>query len=197
VFAQEIGPGDTVLDVGANEGYFSVIAGLLVGAAGKVVSVEPQARLRDIIEINMRLNGITWSALVPKAVGGNSGELRKLHLYSRFNTGMSSMVRKYRSSTATEVVEFISFDDLLSTAAVSTIDFLKVDVEGFEHEVVQAALPLLRAQKIRKLYLDYHARLLLGRGIEPREIHTSIMGAGMRIKRKESENFTGYILYEC
>lgn len=196
VFAQEIAPGDTVIDVGANEGYFSVVAGLIVGPAGKVISVEPQARLRDIIEINMRLNGVTWHSLVPKAVGGKSGEQRKLHLYSRFNTGMSSIVRKYHSSIATEVIEFISFDDLLRTTGTAKVHFLKVDVEGFEDEVVISLLPMLRSGHIAKLYLDYHARLLTERGLNPAEINSAILDSGMQIKRRESVDFTGYVLYE-
>ena len=41
-----LGPGDTVVDVGANEGYFSVVASRRVGSTGRVIAIEPQARLQ-------------------------------------------------------------------------------------------------------------------------------------------------------
>src|SRR4051812_38970298 len=51
-------PGGVFVDVGANEGYFSAIAARLVGPTGRVVAVEPQARLRPVLEENFRLNGV-------------------------------------------------------------------------------------------------------------------------------------------
>src|SRR5207302_1543398 len=51
-------PGDLVLDVGANEGYHTVVAARLVGPTGRVIAVEPQQRLHSIIRHNCRLNGV-------------------------------------------------------------------------------------------------------------------------------------------
>src|SRR4029453_335880 len=58
-FRRHIRAADIVLDVGANEGYFTAFFGLLTGPEGRVIAVEPQSRLCDLIEINCRLNGIT------------------------------------------------------------------------------------------------------------------------------------------
>src|SRR5258708_5878695 len=51
-------PGSVFADVGANEGYFSVLGGQIVGPAGRVIAIEPQARLRAVVEENIRLNGL-------------------------------------------------------------------------------------------------------------------------------------------
>src|SRR5262249_19498825 len=54
-------PGKVFLDVGANEGFYSTLAGRLVGSSGMVIAVEPQRVCRDLIEINLRINQVTWA----------------------------------------------------------------------------------------------------------------------------------------
>jgi FkbM family methyltransferase len=196
VFKELVRAGYTVVDIGANEGYFSVLAGALVGPTGNVIAVEPQKRLADIIEINLRVNKITWATVVPKAVGGKTGDLRTLHLYSRMNTGMSSMVRKYHSSIRSEVVEFIAFDDLMRAESISHIDFAKIDVEGFEQEVVANLLPLITAGRVKTLFLDYHARLLAERRVDPLSIHHALLKSGMHTRANKSNDLSGYVLYQ-
>src|SRR3954468_546190 len=48
--------GDTFIDVGANEGYFSVVAARLVGPTGRVIAIEPQSRLARVLERNFAIN---------------------------------------------------------------------------------------------------------------------------------------------
>ena len=105
------------------------------------------------------------------------------------------MVRKYHSSIKSEVVEFVAFDDLMRFGHFSHIDFVKIDVEGFEHEVVAELLPLIAAGRVRTLYLDYHATLLAGRKIDPLNMHNQLLRSGMRVLRRKSDDFSGYVLY--
>src|SRR5437899_1542781 len=55
VLARYIEPGQVVCDIGANEGIFTAYMGKLVGPEGKVLAVEPQSRLRDVLDITCRL----------------------------------------------------------------------------------------------------------------------------------------------
>src|SRR5262245_6668785 len=52
-----LAPGDVFVDLGANEGYFTVLGAKLVGPSGRVIAIEPQDRLAGVIEENLRLNG--------------------------------------------------------------------------------------------------------------------------------------------
>ncbi len=65
--------GDTFIDVGANEGYFSLVGGEAVGPAGRVIAVEPQARLWPVIIRNLSLNRRHNCTLAPYAVGVQEG----------------------------------------------------------------------------------------------------------------------------
>ena len=69
-------PGATFVDVGANEGFFSVIGAKLCGPDGRVVAVEPQNRMIPVIQENLRLNGLNNVTIVNAAVSerrNNSG----------------------------------------------------------------------------------------------------------------------------
>ena len=105
IFKSEINKGDIVLDVGANEGIYAALSGKLVGDQGLVIAVEPQSRLRDIIDINLALNRVANCIVYTNALGGPDDEEITLHLYPAMNTGASSILRRYRFSRKTEKVK--------------------------------------------------------------------------------------------
>ena len=70
IFHSAINKGDIVLDIGANEGFFSVLAGQIIGKHGKVIAIEPQKRLIDIIEINFSINQLANFRIYNKLFGG-------------------------------------------------------------------------------------------------------------------------------
>ena len=197
VIRRYVRPGDTFLDIGANEGYFSALAGRLVGPAGLVIAVEPQSRLRDIIYINLRLNDIASYRIYSSAFGGEDGESATINLWPSHNTGASSLVRSYRFSRNTESVRFVSLDRILRESGVRHLDFVKVDVEGFEAEVVHAMAARLRDRRIGTLYLDYHAEILARRGINPRTTHDEILSCGYRMICGDEANLSSYRLYQA
>lgn len=195
VLLAEIRPDDIALDVGANEGIFTAVMARLVGDGGKVIAIEPQSSLRDIIEINLRINGFERYRIYARAFGGAEGSSAELNVYPALNSGASSLLRRYRFSTVRETVGFVSPETVLADAAVSRFDFVKVDVEGFEHRVVESLLPLIRRGAVGKLLLDYHAPILAGHGIDPRAVHASLLDAGMR-PRDPHRELSSYVLYE-
>src|SRR5882757_4618176 len=81
-----LGPGDVFLDIGANEGWYSVRAADIVGAGGKVFSMEPQARLWPVVLRNFLYNRLHNCTLVPYAVGPIEGFI-DIIVYPSMNTG--------------------------------------------------------------------------------------------------------------
>jgi FkbM family methyltransferase len=197
LFKRSIRPGDAILDIGANEGYFSALAARLAGPGGFVAAVEPQHRLRDVIEINLRLNGTPGRfRLFNAAVGEAEGSAGRLHLYPFLNNGASSLVRKGRFLRAEQPVEFVSIDTILRESGVDHFDFVKVDTEGFEDKVIEALLDSIRAGRVATLYVDYHEPILRSRGVDPRNVHQKLLDAGMRLgEGTEPQRFSGYVLY--
>jgi FkbM family methyltransferase len=196
VLKEHLGPGSVFLDVGANEGIFSAVGGRLVGAEGLVLAVEPQRRLHDVIAINLALNGITWGRIVPHALGPEQGARGRLHLHTALNTGASSIVSRYRFARASQEISYVAPANLLAEHDIATVDLCKVDVEGFEPEVVQALLPLVAKGRVRALLVDYHAAILRVRGIDPGASHRGLLDAGLRVASAEPAALAGPVLYE-
>jgi FkbM family methyltransferase len=197
---RELRPGDVFLDIGANEGFLSALAGLLVGPTGMVLAVEPQGRLQALIEINLRINGVSRFRLFHHAVGGATRGRAVLSLYPETNTGQSGLIRKPRRGWTTlrieqEEVSFVSPEDILTQAGVGRVDLVKVDVEGFEHKVVEAMLDVIRSGRVRALLLDYHSTILARQNVDPVTIHRSLIDAGMRSVGDEPRRFDSYVLY--
>ncbi len=157
-------PGDVFVDVGANEGVLSALASRCVGADGFVLAVEPQSRLLDLVEINIRLNGPTRFAVIGAALGGEDGSVGEISLYPSLNSGASSFVARYRFSRLTEAANFVSLERLLDVNELKRADLVKIDVEGYEGRVVDSMLGLIRSGRIRRILIDYHDPFLASIG---------------------------------
>lgn len=195
IFNAELEPGQVFLDIGANEGVFTSLSSKIVGKNGMVIAIEPQSRLRDIIEINLRINEASNYKIYQFAFGGEDNQTMKINLYPILNSGASSILRQYRFSKETEEVSFVSMATILKEAKLNKIDFIKVDVEGFEHSVIKELLPYMQRGQVGKLLLDYHTSILLANGISPQDIHHSIMASNMRVKIGDANQLSSYVLY--
>jgi FkbM family methyltransferase len=137
-------PGDTFVDVGANIGYFTLLAARLVGTEGTVQSYEPSpsigARLHANVSRNGLLDRVTLHAV---AVGAQPGEIT-LFLADDENTGQSS-TRPAESASAEAVVAVRTLDETVPTDRWATTRFVKVDAEGDELAVLEGARKLLSA----------------------------------------------------
>jgi FkbM family methyltransferase len=193
LFREHVHTGNVVFDIGANEGVMSVCAVNLVGASGRVVAIEPQSRLLDILEINLALNSSGNYKIVHGAVSDRDDEQVTVSLFAEGNTGASSIVRKYRWSEKTEQVPTYTVERMAKLFDIDRIDFVKIDVEGFEPEVVRALHPLLIARRVGKVLVDYHASILLTRGITMESVHDGIVKRGYRALHGSLTG--GYVLY--
>jgi len=121
--------GDVFVDVGANVGYYTILASKRVGANGKVFAVEPVPQTVKVLKFNIKLNGLRNVTVIDKA-GWNSYYRFKMKIaFGEF--GCASFFRN-----GIEVdVDAIPLDDML--ADVPKIKLIKVDVEGSEYEVLQ------------------------------------------------------------
>lgn len=201
LFRQEIRPGDTVLDIGANEGFFSALAGMLAGPSGTVVAVEPQGRLQDVLRINLALNHTGRAHVVRCAVGAPTGGTAPRHIELSLtppgNTGASSILNRYRWSAGTERIALRTVEDILAGLDLAGAGFVKVDVEGYESAVIPSLMPLLSAGRIRSLLVDYHAAILRQAGVDPAPLHDGIVAAGYTVADRERTGLDGYVLYRC
>jgi FkbM family methyltransferase len=173
-------PGGMFIDLGANEGYFSVIASARVGPSGSVIAVEPQTRLQDILRANLRLNGCQNVRVAKAAISAKTQHVR-LHLAAGLNNGGSSLFRPTRYPLPSEDVECFTLADFLRRNQVDRCDLMKVDIEGAEYDVFIDAGEVLRRGVIRNIALDIHHRHLERRGLSGDKLHAWILACGYRL----------------
>jgi FkbM family methyltransferase len=132
--------GDVFVDVGANIGYYSVIAGGAVGESGKVYAFEPSARIRARLERNIVLNDMSQVSVRPEAVTGQSGIVRLIESRDPANDGLAYV--NTNGSDAGVEVRAVRLDELTELSERPPV-LIKVDVEGGEPEVFRGATALL------------------------------------------------------
>jgi FkbM family methyltransferase len=161
--------GDTFVDLGANEGYFSVIASKIVGSTGKVICIEPQSRLQGIIFRNMLENKAFNIDVFQRAISDHIG-IASLSLLPDMNTGGSGLFCATKYSVPKENVPQITLSRLLDQVCKNKIRLLKMDIEGLEHEAIFGSKNLFTKDIIENIALELHPALLERRGKSADEI---------------------------
>lgn len=138
-FRELLKPGMVFIDIGANIGYYSLIASKLVGPSGKVFAFEPWSRNINILKENIKLNSISNITIVPKALSNAGSDDVKIFLPKEDNCGMASLVKindEYYSGDF-ERTSAVTFADFLESYKPGRIDVVKIDVEGSEMNVLK------------------------------------------------------------
>ena len=128
--ATRLRKGDTVFDIGANIGTWSLILSHAVGAAGRVFAYEPARATFDALSDNLSLNAAPNIVASRCAVSDARGTLR---LYHDVDASRNSLGRtRTVSSGDFEEVPAVTLDALATDLAIDALDFIKIDVEGAE-----------------------------------------------------------------
>jgi len=133
-------PNDVFVDVGANIGLYTMLGASVVKSGGRVLAFEPNPLAVQRLVENIKLNGITNVGIRHAAVGVGPGSVR-------ITTGLDTrnhVVRDYKVGASVEV-PLVSLDQ--ETSAFHRVNLVKMDVEGFESEVLKGARCLL-ARKV-------------------------------------------------
>jgi FkbM family methyltransferase len=190
----------TVVDVGANTGYYSLWASRLVGPLGRVHAFEPVPDLASALRRNVELNGMCNIAVRPEAVSECSGRAILHVSRAESNTGLSSLVMYEEIDRASDrlEVETISLDGLASDLD-RPIDFVKIDVEGAEELVFRGSARLLASESAPAILFESYAvaplaARLEGYGYKVRRLHYSLKnGIELRPTTDEFDDlFLGY-----
>jgi FkbM family methyltransferase len=172
-----IARGSVVVDVGAHEGYFTVVAARLAGKNGRVIAIEPQARLLPILDCNLRLNGLANVDVVECAVSDRAG-VAPLYLEPGHNTGVTSLTNRSRWRRSTQNVSTRRLADILRDRAIGYVDFIKMDIQGYEYEAILGSRELFVSHRVGTLALELHGTEMRARGRDPNAIETFLLDSG-------------------
>ncbi|HWN11860.1 MAG TPA: FkbM family methyltransferase [Pyrinomonadaceae bacterium] len=150
-FVERVKPGNFVMDIGGNAGQYAVLFSSLVGPSGKVISFEPDPAHRSVLIKNLELNRFASRALVEEFA---LSDLNGSHSFYSRNDQMSSLVKSGLGTNAglTDVREYkvktTRLDDYLSRGKLGFPDWVKVDTEGAEINVLRGAGELLKSKAV-------------------------------------------------
>lgn len=140
---------DTVVDVGANIGLFSIRAASL---ARRIIALEPLPDHFKILQANLDAPQFRHVATVSKALSGTSGAL---DLWVSSNPGGHSILRDVAQGSTSVRVEAMTLRDLFADHSIDRCDLLKLDCEGAEYESL-AATPEELWPRIERIHLEFH-----------------------------------------
>ena len=151
IFTQHLKPGDVFYDIGANVGFFSIIAAKLVGDKGKVYAFEPGEKNANSIRHNARLNNFNHIEVIEKAVSHTSGEGQLL--LAKYSGGHALATADAPPDLAGEVtVDLVSIDDLIAQNKIAPPNFVKIDVEGAELDVLKGMTETIKTARPAIIY---------------------------------------------
>jgi FkbM family methyltransferase len=149
LFQKTIKPGMTVIDVGANIGYYTRLLSGLVGPTGKVYAFEPDEENWDFLVRNTK--EYPNIHILKQAVSDHSGEIHFYHV--RGSTGTHSILPTDDAELRT--VESVSIDDFLRQNGIERLHAIKIDVEGAEEGVFQGMAGVLNSPHAPMVVFEY------------------------------------------
>jgi FkbM family methyltransferase len=174
--ARVIQPGWHCVDVGANHGYYTLLMADIVGDTGRVVALEPNPRLADLVKRTIIVNGFQERVTVlTDAVSETAGETLKLIIPK--GLGMNaSLIRRATDSDEVIEVQTTTLDQL--TAAWGKVDFLKIDAEGAEELIWRGMAATLSNHPKITIVLEFND----GRSADPAAFLQQILEAGFPLR---------------
>jgi len=185
IFASLLKPGSIVIDVGANIGYYTLLAADKVGPKGRVHAVECSPDTLILLRENVRRNDLQNVEIYPVAASNAHGELT-LNV-SAIGLSLFSVHSKWPTPARTSntvTVPAIPLDELVH----SPVDVVKIDAEGADLDVLKGMSRILSENKGISLIVEWAPPLLAEAGKDPLELPRWLQDAGFKIISVLEEN---------
>jgi FkbM family methyltransferase len=166
--------GDIVIDVGAHMGRYTITSSKYVGPHGKVIAVEAHPYNFKILQRNISLNRLTNVTAMNCAVYSKKDRL-KLYLpdeelgYTMHHSLMTNyLISKYSEGIEKKYIEVEAYtlDNLLENSGINQVNWIKIDVEGAEYEVLRGAKDILSANRHIAILVEVHGKDTYGPTME-------------------------------
>ena len=166
--------GDIVVDIGAHMGRYTIPSAKSVGVSGKVIAVEAHPYNFGILQHNLKLNKLTNVSALNSAVYSKKANL-KLYLpdedlgYTMHHSVMTNYLStKYNNEIERKYIEVEAdtLDNLLKISGITAVNWIKIDVEGAEYEVLKGAREILSTNKPISILVEVHGKDTYGPTIE-------------------------------
>lgn len=181
-FSTKVTPDTVFVDIGANFGYFTCLAGARIGpsGAGRVYAVEPNPALVKLLRANTFIN---WSMCPIEVHAVALGAVnRVVQLSIPLDRAANGSLTSVDSSTERVVdVPMVRLDDLVP--AGTAVDIIKLDVEGHEYGVLTGATRVIAESPSIQIVMEWSSRQMIEAGYTIDAMLGQIEGMGLRMMR--------------
>ena len=169
-------PGDTFVDVGANIGYFALLAARTVGPSGRVVAIEASPAIAERLRQNVAKNHADNLRTKAAAALGSRGGV-KLYRGNDANCGETTIDAEYGGEFECEV-EGYPLQELLTASELENARLIKIDAEGAEYAILSGFDGFDRLRRDTELIVEMHPSYLAHRGESVDGVLTVMANAG-------------------
>ena len=175
LFKQVVKEGNMLVDLGANIGYFTLLAAKIVGPEGKVFAFEPEPQNYNYLKKNIALNNYDNVKVIQRAVSDKNGKTELYicdydtghHTINKYD-GIDAYSRGRSTKNHSIEIETITLDSFLEEENTH-IDVVKMDIEGAEMLALLGMDKILRKNKNIKMFIEFFPLLIEKMGNSPRE----------------------------
>ena len=179
LLASKLIPGMILLDVGANIGYYSLLASKKVGEQGSVIAVEPDPACILLLKKNILLNQLLNIQIVEK---GLSDAEKDVQLFSTLVTGFNSFTKENVPNASSGIPVHVTTVDRVANG--KKIDVLKMDIQGAELACLRGAEEMLKNPRI-SLFIEFWPYGLRNAGEDPIELFRFLFARGFTVQTIE------------
>ena len=169
IIKENVKPGDNVIDVGANLGFFTLPLSRFVGDKGRVFSFEPEPENFRALEKNILINKLQNVTLENLAISNENGTTK---LFISEDHGAHTIFEQTSHKVTGKSIDThtMRLDDYFLEKSIDEISFIKIDVEGVEFEVLKGMKNLLEKNTHINLLIEFIPKQLLDFGTDPNEL---------------------------
>lgn len=153
-FYNELKKGMIVFDIGANIGYYSLLASKIINSNSKVFAFEPNERTITLLQKNKEINAYSNIVIIPKAISNTKGIGR---LYLDRDSSVDDKIIDTNEKRKTINIELTTVDEFIEESKILP-DFIKIDVQGAEYLVFEGMKKLLHSKHPLKIISEFSAR---------------------------------------
>lgn len=192
-FKQCLLPGDVFIDVGASFGYYTTLGALLVGPTGKVFAFEPSPIANQAIEEMIAASMFQNVFLTKAAVGKEAGSV-SLFLPNTRNCHSPSILKSDPGFVPVQV-PIIALDHFAPLENVPKVKLVKIDVEGYEPDVLAGMERLVKEKRIENIICEFNSGWLRRNSMTPVQLLEHFLNLGYQVYKQTrlKENLIGHL----
>lgn len=154
-------PGEVVLEVGANIGYYTIMQSKIIGKSGRIYAIEPISDNLNYLRRNINLNNLKNVEVHPIALREKN---KKLEIFTFEEANLNSAIKWSDRNLGSETVVGMTMDSFLK--GKRSPNWIRMDVEGYEWNILMGAKKSLKNKNLKNLFIEVHFDLLPRKKIE-------------------------------